>query len=297
LKKYGMISFWANILAIAGIIIDSYYINGNIYPNVSLSLLILLSVCLVTQSIISALRIAEVYKDLAVSASRMEQARKQITIQKEYYDALSAQMMEIRGIKHDLRHFIGVIMRLSEEGKHEELKRFLGEYSKETETDPLPFFCENVAVNSILGYYSLKAKKGGIPFTCTCRIPKQISVSEIDLCIVLGNALENAVEACSRLENPKTGFVSVEVGIVNRRLLIKIENAYNGHIKLSDGKYLSVKKGKTGGIGIQNIRKVVEAYEGYHKIKHNGKVFTLMAAFSLSAETENDANSDRLAST
>ena len=141
----------------------------------------------------------------------------------------------------------------------------------------------------------MKAKKGGIPFTVPPNTETNIRQRNRS-CIVLGNALENAVEACSRLRT-ENRFVSVEVGIVNRRLLIKIENAYNGHIKLSDGKYLSVKKGKTGGIGIQNIRKVVEAYEGYHKIKHNGKVFTLMAAFSLSAETENDANSDRLAST
>jgi len=74
LKKYGLWVFWGNILAISGLIIDSYYINGNIYPNLTLALLIMLSVCLIIHSIISALRIAEVYRVLAVSLSRLEQA-------------------------------------------------------------------------------------------------------------------------------------------------------------------------------------------------------------------------------
>jgi len=71
-------------------------------------------------------------------------------------------MNEIRGIKHDLRHFVGVIRRLTKEGRYTELERFLREYTEKTETDPLPVFCENVVANSILGYYSLKAKEGGI---------------------------------------------------------------------------------------------------------------------------------------
>jgi len=87
MEKYGILIFWSNILAISGLIIDCYYINGNIYPNLSLALLIMLSACLFIQSLVSALRIAEVYKDLAVSSSRLEQARIQISIQKQYYGA------------------------------------------------------------------------------------------------------------------------------------------------------------------------------------------------------------------
>jgi len=71
-----------------------------------------------------------------------------------------------------------------------------------TETDPIPFFCENVVVNSILGYYSLKAKEGNIPFCCFCSIPKQLSISDSDLCIVLGNALENALKPAASLTTP-----------------------------------------------------------------------------------------------
>ena len=286
LKKYGIITYWGIILAIAGLIIDSYYINGNIYPNVSLSLLLLLSGCLMNISLVSALNVAEVYRDLAVFSSRLEQARNQISIQKEYYDVLSDQMIEIRRIKHDVHHFIGVIKRLLEEGHYDELKRFLGEYAQNIEIEPIPFFCENIVANSILGYYSLKAKESGIPFYCSCSIPKQLSISDVDLCIVLGNALENVIEACSNMDNKNGKFISNEVRVLNNHLLIKIENSYNGYVNFRNGSYLSTKNEQFRGLGMLNIKKVVEAYGGYTKIEYNDKVFTLMSAFPLPVENE-----------
>jgi signal transduction histidine kinase len=279
LKKFGMLIYWGVLLAISGLIIDCYYINGNIYPNMSLALLILLSAYLMIVSLVYALRISEVYNDFAVSSSRLALARSQIAMQKEYYDSLSGQMNEIRGIRHDIRHFIRVISRLSEEKRYDELKRFLSEYSEKTETDTLPVFCENIVANSILGYYSLKAKEGGIPLHCACSIQRQLSMSDSDLCIVLGNALENAVEACGNLDNESTRFISAEARTINGQLLLKIENSYNGSLNIQDGCYLSTKSGQFHGIGTQNIRKVVEAYGGFVKMEHNGKVFTLMAAF------------------
>lgn len=284
MKKYGIIVYWGNIIAISGLIIDCYYINGNIYLNLSLALLIMLSIYLIILSLVSVLRIAGVYKDLAISSYQLEQARNQILIQKKYYDALSEQMNEIRGIKHDVRHFIGVIRRLLEEEQYEELKRFLGDYAERIETDPLPVFCENIVANSILGYYSMKAKENKIPFYCVCSIPKQLYVSDSDLCVVLGNALENAIEACRNTDNPKEMFISSEARISSNHLLIKIENSYNGCINIQDGNYISTKNEKSRGIGMQNIKKVMEAYGGFIKTEHNDKVFTLMAAFPLSVE-------------
>jgi len=279
LKKYSMLTFWGVILAISGLIIDSYYINGNIYINMSLALLVLLSAYLIIIILVYALHIADVYNDLAVSSSLLLQAKNQIVIQKEYYDNLSEQMNEIRGIKHDIRHFIGVTKRLSYEGQYDKLKQFLNEYDEKTETNQLPVFCENIVANSILGYYSLKAKKDGILFNCSCSIQRKLSMSDSDLCVVLGNALENAIEACGNLDNSKVRFISMEARTINGQMLMKIENSYNGILKMKDDSYISTKGGEFHGIGIKNIKNVIENCGGFVKTEHNGKVFTLMAAF------------------
>lgn len=288
LKKYSMLTFWGIMLAISGLIIDSYYINGNIYINMSLALLILLSAYLMIVILAYAFHNSDVYNDLAVSSSMLAQAKNQITMQKEYYDNLSEQMNEIRGIKHDIRHFISVTKSLSDEGRYDKLKLFLNEYAEKIETDQLPVFCENIIANSILGYYCLKARKDGILFHCACSIKKKLSMSDTDLCVVLGNALENAIEACGNLDNSKMRFISMEARTMNGQMLMKIENSYNGCLKVKDDSYISTKNGEFHGIGMKNIKNVMENCGGLVKTEHNGKVFTLMAAFPNPCDIEED---------
>lgn len=285
LKKYGLLIYGGVILAISGLIIDCYYINGNIYLDMSLTLLIMFSAYLMILCLVYALRIADLYNDFAVSSTRLALARSQIEMQKDYFDTLSGQINEIRGIKHDLRHFISVIKRLAEEGRTGDVIRFLSEYAEQTETAPLPVFCENIVANSILGYYYLKSKKANIPFHCICSIQRQLNVSDSDLCIVLGNALENAIEACEKLSNSNARCISVEVRNTNGQLLIKVENSYNGCLKMKGNSFLSTKSGEFHGIGIQNIKKVVESYNGFVKMGNDEKIFTLMAAFPNSYNT------------
>lgn len=279
LKKFGLLMYGGVILAISGLIVDCYYINGNIYLDMSLTLLIMFSAYLLILSLVYALRIADLYNDFAVSSTRLALARSQIAMQKEYFDTLSGQINEIRGIKHDMRHFTSVIKRLAEEGHTDDVIRLLSEYTEETETDPLPVFCENIVANSILGYYYLKSKKADIQFRCVCSIQKQLNVSDSDLCIVLGNALENAIEACEKIANSDARFISAEVRNINGQLLIKVANSYNGCLKMKGNTFLSTKSGEFHGIGIQNIKKVVESYNGFVKMENNERIFTLMAAF------------------
>lgn len=281
MPKYGLLLYGGVVLAITGLIIDCYYINGNLYLNLSPSLLILFTVFLIIVSIVYALRSANLYNEFAVSASQLEAAKSQIVMQKEYYDVLSGQMNEIRGIRHDQRHFAGVLERLSDEEQYEEMKNFLREYVQRTDTEPLPVFCKNIVANSVLGYYSLQAKARSVPLHCICVIPKQLSIGDGDLCIVLGNALENAIEACEKLSDPTLRFVRIETRTLGGQLLIKIENAYNGRLNEIESGYLSTKRGRQHGIGLNNIRKVVEGCGGFVKTQHSETVFTLMAAFPL----------------
>ena len=279
LKKYGLLVYWGTILAITGLMIECYYINGNIYLNLSLSLLVFLSAYLIILSIVLALQTANVYRNFDLASAGLEQARAQITMQSEYYNALREQMNEVRAIRHDVRHFVSTIRLLAEEKRYEQLARFLSDYVEQADPEPLPVFCENVVANSIIGYYSLRFKKQSIPFRCFCQIPTQLPISDSDLCIVLGNGLENAMEACEKQGIHHNRYVSVEARSVNNQFLIKIENTYNGIVnQIDDDRFLSTKGGASHGLGLQNIKKVVNAAEGIIKIEHNAQTFTLMVA-------------------
>ncbi|MEL7609318.1 MAG: ATP-binding protein [Bacillota bacterium] len=284
LKKYGMLIYWGASLAVIGLIVDSYYINGNIYLNLSPALLTLFSVYMMLLCLVSALRTVHVHRELGLSASQLALARSQIAMQTDYYDALSAKINEARSARHDMRHFVGAMQRLLSEGRYADLDRFLSEYADNSETEPLPVFCENAVANSILGYYSLKTKERGIPFCCSCAIPRRLSIGDSDLCVVLGNALENALEACERVAPSDARFLSAEARISGGQLLIKIENACNGSLRQEDGRYISAKTGLEHGMGLLNIQKVMNAYGGFLKAEDDGTKFTLMAAFPVSID-------------
>ena len=142
---------------------------------------------------------------------------------------------------------MGVMKHLSGEGRYGELDQFLNEYAYKSETEPLPVFCENAVANSLLGYYSLKAKEHHIDFRCSSAISKRLSVSDGDVCVVLGNALENALEACGKLAVPDARFISVEARTTGGQLLVKIENSYGGLLNQRDGRYLSTKSDQDHG--------------------------------------------------
>lgn len=279
LQPYALMVYWGTVTAIGGLIVDSYYANGSIYPNFSLVLLLTISVYMALLSIAYILRMVNVYREFELSSARLALARDQIAMQTEYYDALSAQMNEVRAVRHDVRHFAGALGRLADEGRYEELRRFLNEYAEKADVEPLPVFCENVVANSILGYYSLRMKEHGIRFRCACAIPKGLTVRDSDLCVVLGNALENAMEACGKLDNMEMRFVSAEARAMNGQLLIKISNPYGGSLNQKDGNYLTTKEGFYHGMGLKNIHRVVNACGGFVKTEHSETVFTLMAAF------------------
>lgn len=278
LKKFGMTIFWGALLMLVGLTIDSYYINGKVYANMSLTMIFLFMVFLLIMSWVYAMRFADIYDDFTISSSKLELAEKQIGMQKEYYEVLSGQMNEIREIKHDTRHFIGVMSMLADESRFDELKEFLSEYSEKTKMDQLPVFCQNTIANSIIGYYYLRAKEYGIPFESQCNICRQIAMNDSDLCILLGNALENAVYACRKMDHSKIQFVYIESGTMNGQQLIKVKNSYNGQLEINDGRYVSSKYGRSHGLGIRNIEKVVGSYGGFIKIEHDENVFTLMVA-------------------
>ena len=278
MKRFEMVMFWGVTFVIAGLAIDSYYINGKIYMNMSLVLLLFFTVSAFNLSWVYAMRLGDLYDDFSNSSLRLKLANNQIAMQKEYYDMLSAQMNEIREMKHDIRHFTRVMNQLMNENKFDELRMFLGDYIVKTDMEQLPIFCENVVSNSIIGYHYLSAKESGISFESMCNIGKCFFMSDSDICIVIGNALENAVYACKKMEDCESRFVSIEVATMKRQWLIKVKNSYNGCLEIKDGRYISSKGDKSHGLGIQNIKKVVESYGGFVQIEHNEKEFTLMIA-------------------
>ena len=134
-------------------------------------------------------------------------------------------------------------------------------------------FCENQSVDNVIGDYYALAQKEEIPFDARVDLPKELSVDEMDLCLILSNLLENALEA-SRKTAAAQQQISLEIYQHSASiLLIRIENNFDGVIKEKNHLLHSTKR-KGLGIGTQSVRRMAEKNDGSCNFTYENGVFT-----------------------
>ena len=165
--------------------------------------------------------------------------------------------------RHDLRHHLQYLLSCIENGQDERAKDYISGICAELEAQQVRRYCENEAANLILSAFARRAEKVGIKMAVGGALPNLISVGDNDLCIILSNALENALHACLPLaEAGECCTIRVEFRFVeqNGRLFLQIANPYSGEVRFEKGVPVSDRPGH--GIGVQSIRAVVERYGG-----------------------------------
>lgn len=214
----------------------------------------------------------------AAQAARYEQtlrlAERQIKLQSARMEELAAHRDEIRRIRHDIRQHINVIHALLAEKKPENAMEYIGQVLEETSELPPVVFCENEAVDSILRHYQHLAAQNGAHTEISVMLAKHPGVRDTDLCVLLGNLLENAIEACTKNGNAPHGKVELQVRTEGGRILISLNNTYNGEIRQNgDGVFLSTKDNSMG-LGLTSVKSIAEKYKGWARFQHRGNLFT-----------------------
>lgn len=166
--------------------------------------------------------------------ARLQQENQLLFLQQQRYENLKTAIEEVRQARHDMRHQLNQISALAETGDMEGLKSYL-EKTISRIPDLGIHFCENRAADSVIGYYCALAKREGIPFCAKLDLPQTLPVDEINMCLVLSNLLENALEASIRTAPDRRQIKITAYLHAGRLLLIEVENAYDGEIREKDG--------------------------------------------------------------
>ncbi|MDD3570938.1 MAG: GHKL domain-containing protein, partial [Lachnospiraceae bacterium] len=213
--------------------------------------------------IVCSIIFAVALKQTAENVALMEKStmiQRQLTMEQAHYHTLSRHIEETKTARHDLRHHLALIQSYVDSGNIVELKKYVTQYIKSVSDDTVITLCKNYAVNTIVHYYLEQAKSENIETDIRINLPESIAVTDCDLCIVFGNLLENALEACNRQQafNP---FITVSAALAGDYVVIAVDNSYGGKIKKENGVFLSSKReGK--GIGITSVQAVAENYNG-----------------------------------
>ena len=135
-----------------------------------------------------------------------EQSRQmelRLLMQKEHYEKLTDALEEASRTRHDFRQYIRTASILLEQEHYEELKEYFHQFAQEsTEKMQTPVcYCKNMSVDAILHYYASQLEQKGIKYRYSVEVPEKMKISDLDICRIFGNLMENAVRAVQKEEN------------------------------------------------------------------------------------------------
>ncbi len=199
-------------------------------------------------------------------------------------DLLSRQITEvenlyqqIRGMRHDLRNHAQTMRAFLELGETERLRDYLGELGASFEQVDNVFRTGNVMADAILNSKLSLAEAKGIEISAKASVPKESAVPDLSLCTILGNLLDNAMEACLRLAPCDARFLRVYIAPMKNQLYISVTNSSPGKAKKENGKFLSAKPGRDSrarhGFGLSQIDRMVKQLGGYVNRQQEEGVF------------------------
>lgn len=212
-------------------------------------------------------------QEKAQLAEQARQSNRLLLLQREQYTKLTKTIADTKVARHDLRHHLSVLHTLINQKDYNELSAYITKYTASLPLDSEISVCDNYAANSIATYYLSLAKAQGIDMDVLFHIDQAVSIDDIDLCIILGNCLENAVEGCQTIDLGKR-YIKARALTKSGQLYITIDNRFDG-ITLKSGDTLISRKrnDNSPGIGLLSVCSVIARGNGQIKTKQKDDVF------------------------
>jgi signal transduction histidine kinase len=218
------------------------------------------------------------------SETRLENAERIVSLQKKYYTEVEKGIVAQGKLMHDTRHQYVVLSTLAQSGDYATLGEYLDRLLGDGFVAPQRRYCANPVANAVIGGYIEIAESKGIAVSTDIDLPADIRIDEYELCALLGNAIENAIEACQRIPPESERYPSKRIDIKARgeatRLVIRIENSFQPLPEDREGSFPS-SKGERSGIGLESMRAIVEKHQGALNCERKGDTFVFSAVLGI----------------
>lgn len=198
--------------------------------------------------------------------------RYQTELLQKYCDEVESMYRKMRGWRHDYHNHIQAMQASMALGKYDEVNRYLSDLNDDLTNVDTVIKTGRVMVDAILNGKLNIASQNGIPVNAKAKIPDGTPVSDIDLCVIIGNLLDNAIEENKRLDNSPR-FIRVYIGRKNTQFYLSVTNAAGKKQSKSAAGYSS-SKGVEHGFGLARVEAVVKKYGGYFSADSEDGGFT-----------------------
>ncbi len=272
------------------------------------SILIVVIPAILLLSLLSILYGVKLFQDM-ICWNREKRGRvileKQITSMQEHMEEMERIYSGIRGMKHDMKNTLTVIQRLSAgkgEAENAELQAYLADLTQSFERLEVRFKTGNTVVDTLLNmkYHEAVRDVPNLKIDADkLLLPQGLNIHSYDIGIILGNAVDNAIEACRKLkaEEPEAdAFIRLSSLQKGNLLILKVENSFDGRLvrrRHEDFPITDKADRENHGIGLANIKSTAEKYQGTMDFKVKGKVFILSVMMKNERRNEDGLWSDR----
>ena len=226
-------------------------------------------------------KIMEQTRQNTVLQEKIRTSQEVLEMQRQHYQLLTNRIQDARAIRHDFHHHLLAMQAYLDGKQYEQLTDYLSLYAREFSSPSQAPLCRHYLADAVLQHYQSQANEQGCEFRTYVDIPPQLSISDLDLCIVLGNLLENALEGNRRLP-PDEQMLHLHLKRQGEMLILTLDNRFDGSLHYREGTLLSHKRGgAVEGIGLQSVHAIAEKYQGVLRIEPNANVFKVSVMLTL----------------
>jgi hypothetical protein len=232
-------------------------------------------------------------KKAAGESYELHLAKEVIASGADYYKRLDRILQEIRVLRHDYKYQIGVIDELAKISKARYIRDFLEDArSYYRQTEPV-IYCENLVISALLVHYGERFEENSVSFTVHAVLPAEIPhvdknlnpLNNYEICIVLGNLLENAFEGTMGVPEGKRR-VSLDISLGSEKLLIEGKNTFDGRILAGGGRdsldnIPRSRKETGGGYGLRSVTAVCKRHGGEYLPEWTENEYTIRLLLNL----------------
>lgn len=283
-------------LSLLCIIIESFIVAGqaNLYLHIETSYMKLLYILFFLVMMLFIALAIYVYhlgveRDKNIKLSNLQILSE---MERKQYEQIISSIDELRYMKHDIHNHIETLNMLLKNGNIENAKSYLEDLSTSIAKSHTMLSSGNSTIDSILTNKFLQCKNTEIPVDYSIYLPENIPYSDIELCSLLGNLFDNAIEASIKIPDKQNRLICCQMKPYQSMLSICISNRTNEIVhmnrqhKLSSTK--SVKYDPSHGLGLSRIKNIVDSHNGILDINYDADLFTVSILTPLSEEDSHE---------
>ena len=221
--------------------------------------------------------------DLIAGLVRRDADLQAISLREKYAVENMKLMMETqestRRERHEMRHHIALISEMLSAGQQERAQKYADSLLDKVDALPSDSYSANPVVNSIVGHYLNEAKAAGIIVNTDIRDAEKVVLRDDELCVLLTNMLENALEACMKMPEQSGRFIRFKLRASEEHLIVSCENSTDTPVAvgLDENSFTTKEDPEHHGFGLPVMRRIVKAHNGQLTVDCSEGVFTLKA--------------------